>query len=257
MKSRQRRLKAIELSLTPKQVVVVWLRNAMQAGTFEQGARHVPPYRGTVANAVLHSVRESMKGQPEPLVERAILQAHREADLLYLLVVDTNIAVLEGWEYRRREYVLLLGWLNAEMQGHPTKLGIQMLPLAVLNFIKLVIILDTAVGQVVSEHLDGQPVLFRDCEVKLQEQLQMAETLSKHFNLLAGALHLTGIDLAELRNSLQSATDRQVSAWVNDARVKMLSLLGTWEETHAALDHAFAFLEPKSGEGNVGENSRP
>ena len=35
MKSRQRRLKAIELTLTPKQVVVVWLRNALQAGTFD------------------------------------------------------------------------------------------------------------------------------------------------------------------------------------------------------------------------------
>jgi hypothetical protein len=29
MKSRQKRLKAIELSLTPRQIVVVWLRNAI------------------------------------------------------------------------------------------------------------------------------------------------------------------------------------------------------------------------------------
>jgi hypothetical protein len=31
MKSRQRRLKAIELSLTPQQIVVVWLRDAILA----------------------------------------------------------------------------------------------------------------------------------------------------------------------------------------------------------------------------------
>jgi hypothetical protein len=38
MKNRQRRLKAIELTLTPRQVVVVvWLRNATQAGTLEAG----------------------------------------------------------------------------------------------------------------------------------------------------------------------------------------------------------------------------
>ena len=54
MNRRQRRVRAIELTLTPQQVVVLWLRNAMQAGTFEEGARHSPPYRGTVANAVLY-----------------------------------------------------------------------------------------------------------------------------------------------------------------------------------------------------------
>jgi hypothetical protein len=39
MKNRQRRLKAIELSLTPRQVVLLWLADAMQAGTFSK------PYR--------------------------------------------------------------------------------------------------------------------------------------------------------------------------------------------------------------------
>jgi hypothetical protein len=83
MNSDQRRVKAIELTLTPEQVVFVWLRNAVQAGTFEEGARHSPPYRGMVADAVYETVRNSMKGHPELLIERAILQARREADLLY------------------------------------------------------------------------------------------------------------------------------------------------------------------------------
>jgi hypothetical protein len=43
MRSRQRRLKTIELDLTPQQVVVLWLRNALQSGTFEEGARRTPP----------------------------------------------------------------------------------------------------------------------------------------------------------------------------------------------------------------------
>jgi len=47
MKSRQQRVRAIELSLTPQLVVMVWLRNA-QAGAFEEGARHSPPYRGAI-----------------------------------------------------------------------------------------------------------------------------------------------------------------------------------------------------------------
>ena len=63
MKSRQRRVRAIELSLTPHQVVLVWLRNALQVGTFEEGARHSPPCRGAIANEVFRTVRNGMKGQ--------------------------------------------------------------------------------------------------------------------------------------------------------------------------------------------------
>jgi hypothetical protein len=45
VKTPQQRLKTIELTLTPKQVVVVWLRNAIRAATFEDGARRTPPPR--------------------------------------------------------------------------------------------------------------------------------------------------------------------------------------------------------------------
>ncbi len=47
-----------------------------------------------VANAVRIAVRNSTKGQPDLLVERAVLQARQEADLLYN-VVAANVAVLE------------------------------------------------------------------------------------------------------------------------------------------------------------------
>ena len=76
MSSRQRRVRAIELTLTPQEAVLVWLRSAMQ-GTMEEAARAWPPPRGAVENLVLRNVRESMKGEPDPVVERAILQARR------------------------------------------------------------------------------------------------------------------------------------------------------------------------------------
>ena len=158
----------------------------MHAGTFQEGARHSPPYRGVVANAVFRTVTESMKGQPEELIERAIVQAHQEADLLYGLAVNTNWRVMENWSQREREYVFLLGYLSAEIHGNPTKNRVQFLRCTVLLFLESVIILDAAIGQVAAERFNGQPVLFRDCEVKLKEQLQMAERLSELFNFLAG-----------------------------------------------------------------------
>jgi hypothetical protein len=36
MKNRQRRVRRIELSLTPQQVVMVWLKNALQAGSLKK-----------------------------------------------------------------------------------------------------------------------------------------------------------------------------------------------------------------------------
>jgi hypothetical protein len=151
MNSRQRRVRAIELNLTPQQVVLVWLRNALQAGTLEEGARHSPPHRIAVANAVYDTVRNSMKGQPDPLVERAIRQAQQEADLLYLLVIYTNAAVLEDREKRRRELIFFLGYLSAEMYGKATKHRVQILRLVVLVFLKSVIILDAAIAQAAVE----------------------------------------------------------------------------------------------------------
>ena len=162
MQSRQRRVRAIELSLTPQQVVVVWLRNA-QGGTFEEGARHSPPYRGAIANTVYDTVRNSMKGQPGPLVERAIFQARQEADLLFSLVVNANTAVLEGSAEREREYIILLGYVSAEARGNLTKARAEILRRVVLMLIESVIVLDAAIAQLVAERLDGQPVLFRDC----------------------------------------------------------------------------------------------
>jgi hypothetical protein len=170
MRSRPQRLKAIELTLTPQQVVVVWLRNALQ-GTFEDGARRTPPPRESVANAVRSAVRNSMKGQPELLVERAVLQARREADVLYNLVVGANVEVIETALQREREYILLLGFLSAEIRGKASKDRVEILRLAFLMVIEPVIILDAAITQVAAARLIGQPVLFRDTAAKLEEQL--------------------------------------------------------------------------------------
>jgi hypothetical protein len=94
--------------------------------------------------------------------------------MLYLLVVNSNMAVLEDRVQREREYVFLLGYLSAEINRKATKNRIQTLRLAVLVFLKSVIILDAAIAQVAAERFNGQPVLFRDCSVKLEEQVRMA-----------------------------------------------------------------------------------
>jgi hypothetical protein len=79
-----------------------------------------------------------MKGQGESLIERAVLQARQEADLLYILVVNANVAVIESGVQREREYILSLGVIGAEWRGKSTEPSIEALRLAVLMFLESV-----------------------------------------------------------------------------------------------------------------------
>jgi len=89
--------------------------------------------------------------------------------------------------------------------------------------------------------------LFRDSEVKLQEQLQMAEALTEHFNFFTSLVDIAPINLEDLRKSLQSDTERKVAIWVNLARVEMLNVFGRTEEMHAAMDQFSRLFGPESG----------
>jgi hypothetical protein len=80
----------------------------------------------------------------------------------------------------------------------------------------------------------------------------MAEELSEDFNLLARAVDAAEIHLEELRSSLQSETDRQISIWVHVAHTEALSLFGTEKEMHAALEQSLLLF--KSNCGDVSDN---
>lgn len=110
MNSDQRRLRTIELTLTPYQSVLLWLNIACR-DTFEDGVRKFP--RTALANSILKTVTASMKGQLAEVVERAVLQARREADLLYNVLVDLNATVLSSSRERKREFQFLARYLGA------------------------------------------------------------------------------------------------------------------------------------------------
>ena len=76
----------------------------------------------------------------------------------------------------------------------------------------------------------------------------MATNLSTWFNELAVEVGAAEINLEELRNSLQSETDRKISIWVSLARVEMLSTFGKTDEMHAAMAQGFLLFKSKSDE---------
>jgi len=240
MKDQQQRLRAIELTLTPLQLVVLWLTKSLQAGTFEDGSQQSPSPREAVANAVYDTVRNCMEGQPEPLIERAVLQARQEADFLYNIIIDLNMAVRTSHENRVREYILLRGFLKAVNRGRRPEDCLEELRSGVLMLLRSVFILEGAIPQVAAERFGNQAILFSDTESNLKLQIQMAEALAKCFNLIATKLGVAEIKLDDVRRSVQPKIDQRVSEWIGSARLTMLSSFGEEKDCQAALKAAFA-----------------
>jgi len=67
---------------------------------------------------------------------------------------------------------------------------------------------------------------------------------------LARSVGTAEMNLEELRNSLQSETDCQVSIWVHLARTAALSLFGTEKEMHDAMEQYSRRFEQKFGEAS-------
>ena len=63
-----------------------------------------------------------------------------------------------------------------------------------------------------------------------------------------GWLGAAEINLEELRDSLQSKIDQQISIWVHLARVAALNTFGTEKETEAAMEQTFLFLKSNCDE---------
>jgi hypothetical protein len=247
MSNHERRLRSIELTRTPQQVVVSWLMGAQQAGTFEAAGRRLPPPRRAIANEISKIVETRMKGELEPVMERAIMQARQEADALFMLVIDANTAVSEETLHRRRDLALLGGYLHAVARSPKSTENVEELRVEVLRFVENVFVLEAAIGRIARERLSGQPVLFRDTSHKLEQQLQMVSILAKFFNLVAqraGAAELTAETV--LRNSIYSQVDKRVLQWEGLARLEMLQAFGSEDACLAAAEQLFPLVESRS-----------
>jgi hypothetical protein len=64
------------------------------------------------------------------------------------------------------------------------------------------------------------PILFRDSEQKLDEQLEMAIQLSTWFNETIVWAGSTEIDIEQLRQKLQSEVARKTAIWVSLASTR-------------------------------------
>ena len=154
MNNRHRRLKAIELALTPRQTVLMWIQKATN-GTFEDGARQTFPRR-VIANSILKNVTTAMKLEPDALVERAVRQARQEADILYNLAIDVNVEVFTSTSARLREVAFLAQYLRCITSINVGPHSEEEIRRTVLYFVREVFLLDGTVSRVCAENFGGQ-----------------------------------------------------------------------------------------------------
>jgi hypothetical protein len=211
------------------------MKNALK-GTYEAGARQSPPPREFVANAISRIVRNSLKGQPDTVVEAAILQARREADSLYILVIEVNSVVQESIAQREREGLFLVGYLNA-LRCTPTKpVLVEQLRNLTLLLVEEVLLLDRAISQVSAERFDGRAILFSDSAIKLRALLDMAHEALENFNFWARLLKCAELTSEEICDKLSPEIHKQVARWMLVARGQTLAAFGGEHEFRASLD---------------------
>src|SRR6476469_7555050 len=142
-----KRIRNVELSLTPRQIVLLWLATVVK-GTFADGGLAARPPRERIANSVMTTVQRAMQGESEVTIERAVYQARVQADALYMLLVDLHIRVGESLDQRDREFTLLGAYMNAVARGGLAKPSMEELRSAILIFAREIIALDVAISQI-------------------------------------------------------------------------------------------------------------
>jgi hypothetical protein len=237
----QKRLKEIEVSLTPYQLVLLWVE-ATTKGTYAEGAVQSPRPRCRIANSVAGIVRTELKGQSEDLIERAILQARKEADFLYMMVVELKGDVLRQSVARDREYKFLLGYLHAVMHSSIMSDSEMRLRKFTLSFVEQIFCLDEAISQIRSQRFGGSFILFSDCAAKLKDQLEMATDVLEVFNIIANDLQVPVLTKEQICETLQEEVRQQVSRREIEAWVATLGTFGTEAEFRESLAPLSALL---------------
>jgi hypothetical protein len=117
MTTSKRRLDKIEVSLTPKQAILLWMEEAHQYDAMEQYVQSLKPGPESawplcvLPEKVSTAVEQAMKGRPKPEVARVARQAVRDVLFLFHLHQQVNRMLME----KQEAFLFRLRWLRAEL----------------------------------------------------------------------------------------------------------------------------------------------
>jgi hypothetical protein len=237
----EKRLAEVELSLTPKQAVRLWLRQEHQGKTMrdyvlslvERPASASP--RSRVARQVVAAIQAAMKGQDPVRIQQAARQALMETDFLIVLVNRTNSEVLDQRRDVWFRIALLLAVLtNTVFRDEDSS---DELEAKLPEFAAELFALQLAVERIQARYFAGECILAKD----VKESLDQSTMFLRYFlAALDAQLEEDGhpevvIDSAEFRKVVDDKASRKVLYICDLAKSEMLQNFGRGDAANAVL----------------------
>ena len=238
----QKRLTKIETLLTPKQIVLLWLKELEPLDaqslleTIGKDEMHEAP-RNRIPNEAAKAVRDSLtrKGVKAEFIAEAALDAWKQADFLVVLALRVRQDV-PLYHYREIPYFVLLTekfqWMMEEIKRHReyddgawdrwrTLLAATLARVWRLRAI---------VAVIRKEYFDNRRLLFQEDASRLDHSIGAMENLAKRYNALRKILpSWTAIDLAALKSSAEEVVPTEVDEQVANAKAETLRASGDWK----------------------------
>lgn len=253
-----RRLQRVETSLTPKQAVLLWLKEAQQLGilgyaekSLNSTMHEAPRARLTemVGKAVCESLRK--RGMKRELILRVEQEARKETDFLIVLIRNLHREVHEECSLDAPYIVLLYEKLKYRLE-HYTQRAVKFEP-EIWNIWRAILIhrltcmrqLRETVVAISERYFAGHPLLFPEDANTLDRDVDSLEELTKHYNSLkAGLPAWTAIDIGALASSIREQLSVQVAERVAHAKATTLEDFGELEAGWKLME-PFAFARLK------------
>lgn len=252
-----KRLRKIETSLTPKQALLLWLKEAQELGviehlekSFKSPAHELP--RARLTEMVGKAVRESLckQGLKRELIVHAEQEARKQTYFLIVLVRDLQQAVdLEC--LLNAPYIVLLYEKLKRMLEQFTQCD--SFEAVMWDMWRAVLIrrlcamwrLRQTIMDISERYFDNHPLLFPEDTSTLEDQIHSLEESIKHYNSLEAELPVwTAIDVDALASSVREQVVEEVSERVANAKSTTLRDFGESEAAWKIVEpYALAHLE--------------
>ncbi len=245
----ERRIAAVEGSLTPTELVVAWLTEAHVHGGVDALVRatlaeenFVPPLN-RLGHAASDAARTRTKGKPRDEVDRASDQAVRETFFRFHIAMRINTVchdILDRELLLTALYSTRMGLLLRESEDGANPHYLQEVE-QVRDLVILSLRSFRAVGaareEVERRYLAGHPALFPDDGARWTGQLETSETLEAAVTRLAGAEGVP--DALQPPEAFAARVASYVADFVEPAKVAALEDL---DDGHRALAIATSWL---------------
>lgn len=239
--SKAKRLKQIETTLTPKQAVLLWLKEAQQMGLlaymeqqFNTPMHNAPRARLTemVGKAVCEGLQK--QGMEYQRIMRVAREAKKQTDFLVVLALDLQQEV--HFECTLNEpYIELLYEKFRRMLEHfvqgkfAPSVWKQWRKVLIVKLMNLWRLRDT-LEAISKKYFDHHAILFSEDARDLDSQIRILEELVAHYNSFNGRLPTwTGIKVQALRSRIQKEIDRRALERAANAKKRTLEDLGESE----------------------------